>query len=206
MEEELMRNVCILYTVFIIRPCISFSNQLLFSLSYYKPNYVRTIEDDVELQRQQKLEELRASGIAGTPVTAESFAAWKERKRKLKQEAAKKLVEAEFRKKKGGKGLSVLSGRDLFEYKRDLFKDDDDAEGVIEREPLLEEERTDIIQAIADQVQTDLFLDGDDEDLDELLEDSDDEDDDDSLEEDEDEDDTDEDEYPSEESIQNLPN
>ena len=116
------------------------------------------------------------------------------------------MVEAEFRKKKGGKGLSVLSGRDLFEYKRDLFKDDDDAEGVIEREPLLEEERTDIIQAIADQVQTDLFLDGDDEDLDELLEDSDDEDDDDSLEDDEDEDDTDEDEYPSEESIQNLPN
>jgi len=93
----------------------------------------------------------------------------------MKQETAKKLVEAEFRKKKGGKGLSVLSGRDLFEYKRDLFKDDDDAEGIIEREPILEDEQTDVIQAIADQVQTDLFLDGDDEDLDDLLGDSDEE-------------------------------
>jgi hypothetical protein len=135
---------------------------------------------------------LRASGIKGTPVTPESFAAWKERKQKAKLEAAKKMVEAEFRKKKGGKGLSVLSGRDLYEYKRDLFKDDEDAEGVIERDPVLEEEqdiyrKSDVIQTIAEQVQTELFLDGDDNDLDDLLSESEDDED---MEDDDEDDDT----------------
>ena len=141
----------------------------------------------------------------------------------MKQEAAKKIVEAEFRKKKGGKGLSVLSGRDLYEYKRDLFKDDDDAEGVIERDPVLEDDQqeicgageTEIIQSLADQVQSELFLDGDDEDLDELLDDSDvdadddfdnDDDIDDGLEVDDDGLDEDEDDYLSNEAIHNLPN
>jgi hypothetical protein len=68
--------------------------------------------------------ELKASGKAGTPVTAESFAAWYEQKRQRKLEAARLLVEAELKKKKGGKGLGVLSGRALFEYKRELFQDD----------------------------------------------------------------------------------
>ena len=37
-------------------------------------------------------------------------------------------VEAELKKKKGGKGLSVLSGKDLFQYNRELFVDDDEAD------------------------------------------------------------------------------
>ena len=173
---------------------------------------MRTIEDEVELQRQKKLEELRSSNLQGTPVTAESFAAWKERKKILKLEAAKKLVEAEFRKKKGGKGLSVLSGRDLYEFKRDLFKDDENAEAVIERESLENElNQSDPLQTVAEQVQTSLFLDGDDSDLDELLEESDieesdlDESDyDDDLE--EDEDDIDEEDVLSKDSNLLLPN
>lgn len=73
--------------------------------------------------------ELKASGKAGTPVTAETFAAWYHQKRQRKLEAAKLLVEAELKKKKGGKGLGVLSGRALFEYKRELFKDADANDG-----------------------------------------------------------------------------
>ena len=34
------------------------------------------------------------------------------------------------RKKKGGKGLSILSGRDLFHFKKELFVDDEAAENV----------------------------------------------------------------------------
>ena len=96
------------------------------------PNYVPTLEDKVEAQRQQKLKELKASGKAGTPVTEASFKEWQERKRKRKEAEIKKVVEAELRKKKGGKGLSVLSGRELYNYKKDLFKDDegDDVEVV----------------------------------------------------------------------------
>jgi len=102
-----------------------------------QPNYIPTLEDEVEAQRQKKVAELKASGIAGTPVTAETFAAWKERKQKAKQEAVRKKLEAEFRKKKGGKGLSVLSGRDLYEYKKELFnKEDDDDEGPSDNEEM----------------------------------------------------------------------
>ena len=74
----------------------------------------------MEMQRQQKLAELKKLGL-GTPVTEASFKEWHDRKLKARAEAAKKLVEAEMRKKKGGKGLAVLSGRDLYEYKKSLF-------------------------------------------------------------------------------------
>ena len=90
------------------------------------PNYVPTLEDEVEAQRQLKVAELKASGLSGTPVTPETFQLWQEGKRKRRAEMEKKLVEAELKKKKG-KGLSVLSGRALYEYKRDLFLDDDAA-------------------------------------------------------------------------------
>lgn len=80
-----------------------------------------TIEDEIEEKRQKKVEELQKAG-KGTPVTPETFAAWQERKRQKRVELLKKTVEAEFRKKKG-KGLSILSGRELYEYKRDVFKD-----------------------------------------------------------------------------------
>jgi len=134
------------------------------------PNYVRTIEDEVELQRQKKLAELKAQGIKGTPITEASFKEWQERKRKAKQDEARKLVEKEFKKKKGGKGLSVLSGRDLFEYKRELFKDDEDAGDVDEfqRKGLPSELVEEEINEVAEKVQSNLFLDGDDDSLDDL--------------------------------------
>jgi len=129
------------------------------------PNYVRTIEDELELQRQTKIEELKASGVKGTPITEESFKLWQERKRKVKQDAARKLVEKEMKKKKGGKGLSVLSGRDLFVYKRDLFKDDEEGEQLV----IIRENRdADGAEEVAEKLQSDLFLEGDDDDLDDL--------------------------------------
>mmetsp|Transcript_7752 Transcript_7752/g.16849 ORF Transcript_7752/g.16849 Transcript_7752/m.16849 type:complete len:296 (-) Transcript_7752:182-1069(-) len=141
------------------------------------PNYVPTLEDKVEAQRQKKLKELKASGKKGTPVTEESFKVWQERKRKRKEAAVKKLVEAEMKKKKGGKGLSVLSGRELYNYKKDLFKDQDgEAEdGGGGGGDKGEEKKTAEsgaanagVEAVAEKVQKDLFLDGDDDDLDDL--------------------------------------
>lgn len=62
-----------------------------------------------------------------TPVTAESFAAWK-RDRLAAQEAESKARarqrESEY---KAGKLAGMVSGRDLFVYNPDLFKDDDEA-------------------------------------------------------------------------------
>ncbi len=137
---------------------------------------MRTIEDDVELQRQKKLQELKDKGIKGTPVTPETFKAWQERKRKAKMDAAKKLLDAELKKKKGGKGLSVLSGRELFDYKKELFKDDEgDEQGGDdmdtkpsahnEESKLVEEDDVEI-DKVAEKVKSDLFLDGDDDDFD----------------------------------------
>ena len=96
------------------------------------------------------------------------------------------MVEAEFKKKKGGKGLAVLSGRDLYEYKKDLFeiKDADENDGgeseaaasKLASQPTpdlnaagdgsTQQDRT--VEDVADKVQSDLFLEGDDDDLDDL--------------------------------------
>ena len=78
------------------------------------------------------------------------------------------MVEAEFRKKKGGKGLAILSGRDLFEYKKELFNDDNlkDESGDILNS--LNDTTEAAVEEVAAKVQSDLFLDGDDDDLDDL--------------------------------------
>ena len=75
--------------------------------------------------------------------------------------------------------MSVLSGRALFEYKKDLFKDADEGEGDVvvgvdsagvgadvaaKGEGLKDK----VINDVAEQVQSDLFLDGEDDDLDDL--------------------------------------
>lgn len=85
---------------------------------------VLTLEQVIELQRAK----MRAEGTCGTPVTEESLAAWKARRAEKRRLEATAKVEAELRKKKGGKGLSVLSGKELFAYNQSLFVDDDDAD------------------------------------------------------------------------------
>lgn len=80
-----------------------------------------TLEQRIEKQR----EEMRAKGIKGTPVTAETFAAWKLRKAQRQQAEREALFKAEQLKKK--KGASVLSGKDLFAIDQSLFVDDAEA-------------------------------------------------------------------------------
>ena len=60
-----------------------------------QPNYVPTLEDKIEAERQKKLAELKASGNKGTPVTEATFKEWQERKRKRKQKAEEKPKEIE---------------------------------------------------------------------------------------------------------------
>ena len=93
------------------------------------------------MQRQKKVEELKKAG-KGTPITEATFKEWQERKRKAKAEAAKKLVEAEMKKKKGGKGLAVLTGRDLYTYKQSLFDAGNDEAEVKVDESTAEAEGT----------------------------------------------------------------
>lgn len=140
-----------------------------------QPNYVPTIEDEIEAERQRKVDELKKLG-KGTPVTPETFAAWQERKRKKRAEEIKKTVEAEFRKKKG-KGLSVLSGRDLYEFKREVFKDmDDDAEdgasvgddNDVDAANGSSHTANNEDDSLSAKIQKNLFLDGGDVDLDDL--------------------------------------
>lgn len=120
------------------------------------------------MQRQKKVEELKKAG-KGTPVTPETFQAWQERKRKEREAKAKKLVETELKKKKGGKGLSVLSGRELYNFKKELFDkvDDDDDGGDDNTNPAAD----DNVHLVAEKVKSDLFLQGDDDDLDDLSDD-----------------------------------
>jgi DRG Family Regulatory Proteins, Tma46 len=125
------------------------------------PNYVPTLEDKIEAQRQALVRKFNESGKPRIPVTEETFKEWQERKRQKHREEAKKLVEAELKKKKGGKGLAVLSGRDLYEYKRELFVDD---QGAIDESN---------VEVVAAKVESDLFLQGDDDDLPSDLDDDD---------------------------------
>ena len=64
----------------------------------------KTIEDIIEEQRAK----LAAEGKKGTPVTAETFAAWRSAKLIQKQQEAEARFKAELNKKKGGKGLCKL--------------------------------------------------------------------------------------------------
>lgn len=116
----------------------------------------------MEAERQKKLAELKASGKKGTPVTEASFKEWQERKRKRKEAETRKKVEVEMKKKKGGKGLSVLSGRELYQFKQDLFKDQEEDDNGGKDEALAS------VEAVAQKVEKDLFLDGDDDSLDDL--------------------------------------
>eukprot|EP00923_Selenidium_pygospionis_P007518 GHVN01012864.1.p2 GENE.GHVN01012864.1~~GHVN01012864.1.p2 ORF type:complete len:364 (+),score=107.25 GHVN01012864.1:1816-2907(+) len=97
-------------------------------------------DDDEEEPLEEAIERERAelSGT-GTPVTLESFEKWK----KEKEAARVRAVEAErvkAAKKTGGRGLEILSGRDLFSYDPTLFVDDDGAADEMDYEEDEEEE------------------------------------------------------------------
>jgi hypothetical protein len=118
----------------------------------------KTIEDIIEEQRMK----LQKEGKVGTPVTAETFAAWRQMKLARKQALAEARMKEEALKKKGGKGLSVLSGKELFKYDASLFVDDDaalneseetefNAQLKLEEEQSLAQERMEAAKAQAEQ-------------------------------------------------------
>jgi hypothetical protein len=157
------------------------------------------LEDEIEMLRSKLVEDLKKEGKTGTPINPETFGIWQEKKRQKRAEEAAKKVEAELRKKKGGKGLSVLSGKDLYQYKRELFTKIDEGDGKDDVAMTLptRDERTDNddddndnnnddgvdtntttdVNELAANVQSDLFLNQDDDDLDDILDDEDNEDD-----------------------------
>lgn len=138
------------------------------------PNYVPTVEDEIEHERQVMFQTLKAQGKKPTPMTESTFNAWLEAKRKKRAIAAKKLVEAEMKKKKGGKGLSVLSGRDLYLYNQSLFLIGDEDEEMEPKAKAVDDNNKNEhdVEIVAQQVQKNLFLDEnddlDDDDLDNL--------------------------------------
>lgn len=63
-----------------------------------------------------------------TPVTLETFLAWKKKKAEEKQKALEEKRKAEIASKaKGSNTKSIMSGKALFTYDPTLFKDDIDA-------------------------------------------------------------------------------
>eukprot|EP00455_Lapot_gusevi_P046441 TRINITY_DN6115_c0_g1_i1.p1 TRINITY_DN6115_c0_g1~~TRINITY_DN6115_c0_g1_i1.p1 ORF type:complete len:372 (+),score=133.77 TRINITY_DN6115_c0_g1_i1:70-1185(+) len=80
------------------------------------------IEEKIEAERAQVI----AEGKAVTPCTLENFLKWKAEK-KAAREAEVEQKRKEAASKSGGRGLNVLSGRDLFAYDPSLFIDDDGA-------------------------------------------------------------------------------
>lgn len=81
------------------------------------------------LSLEEKIEHKRAALDTSqcTPVTAESFAAWRQAKIDKKMEEAAKILAAQSKDKRKGKakGGSGISGKALFALDASLFKDDD---------------------------------------------------------------------------------
>jgi len=79
----------------------------------------KTIEEKIEEERAA----LPSEGL--TPVTKESFFAWKAKRAELKQKALEDQMKAEEESKVKGKAKgnknSVMNGRALFTYNPDLF-------------------------------------------------------------------------------------
>ena len=109
----------------------------------------RTMEEDIEEERAA----LKSDGL--TPVNAETFAAWKEKRAIKKLAAAEanllKSQESAAAKRQMTKGKnSVMSGRALFSYNPDMFKDQEGAadldkvdQTLFETEEAKEEEEVD---------------------------------------------------------------
>jgi hypothetical protein len=91
-----------------------------------------TLEEVVEIERK------KLAGKPTTPVTLETFMAWKERKvREAETDAQKSAAE---RKKALKAGKAQMSGREAFEFRPDIFVDDAGAAG---KEELVAQERGD---------------------------------------------------------------
>eukprot|EP00931_Biecheleriopsis_adriatica_P085824 TRINITY_DN60612_c0_g1_i1.p1 TRINITY_DN60612_c0_g1~~TRINITY_DN60612_c0_g1_i1.p1 ORF type:complete len:369 (+),score=135.58 TRINITY_DN60612_c0_g1_i1:56-1162(+) len=80
----------------------------------------RPIEEIIEEKR-------RALPPGGTPVTLETFKAWKEKREAERLAKVEEERQEKVKKSGGGKGLVGMSGKDLFTYDASLFVDDEGA-------------------------------------------------------------------------------
>jgi len=147
-------------------------------------------------------DDLKKSGEKGTPLTDQILQAWLDKKRKRRAAKAEKPVEAELKRRRATRvGLAVLSGQDLYEYNRDMFRDNDEDDAAAveagadggsgggssggfvddgnrpkggdaeEKKGPDENGGDDAVRKVADQVNSELFLEGDDDNLDDIDED-----------------------------------
>eukprot|EP00128_Syssomonas_multiformis_P018331 Colp12_sorted_trinity150504_noHs@7385 len=128
------------------------------------PGYVlkrdkKKMEEQAETITLEELIETERAALATkgtlTPVTFESFLAWKEKKRleKAKEEKAKeKKRAADFKA-----GVGTISGRELFSFRPELFVDDEDAtdEKYIKDEDLANQQETRVTEDL--EVDEELF-------------------------------------------------
>lgn len=100
----------------------------------FRPEDFEEVEhDDRRLEEKLEAEREALKGRTDlTPVTEETFQAWKALKRK---EAAEKEAERVKKGKEKGQGLR---GWDLWQHDQDLFVDDEDADEFYEREEIEE--------------------------------------------------------------------
>ena len=119
-----------------------------------------TMEEEIEQERAQ----LDAKNL--TPVTLESFNAWKKRKEeKKKAELEAKIAAEEAKGKKDKSQLAFMSGKALFSYNPELFADDENAADDVD----FEEEKPEAAAAAEEvKVDEDLYKNdgGADEDVD----------------------------------------
>ena len=130
-----------------------------------KPKDSDEEEEDDGPTLEEVIEEQRAKLTAeGTPVTLESFMAWKEKKKK--EQAEKKEEKKDEKMKKLSKversmGMG-LSGRELFDFKPDAFVDDDSAADDIEQyKGVGAEEMDEDLYVVAEEEETSAFDDND---------------------------------------------
>lgn len=84
-------------------------------------------EDETTLVERIEMERAKLDRTKLTPVTPETFAAWKVKQKAKKLEEEKMVIKEKVRAHKKGRDKSGMSGRNLFTYNPSLFVDDIDA-------------------------------------------------------------------------------
>lgn len=93
-----------------------------------KSQMAKKIDDPADqITLEEFLETERHAIKKITPVTAESFAAWKKQRLAAQEAESKARARQRESEYKAGKLAGMVSGRDLFVYNPDLFKDDEEA-------------------------------------------------------------------------------
>jgi zinc finger CCCH domain-containing protein 15 len=105
---------------------------------------------DDEIDLEAILEEERAKLTTHTPLTQETFEAWKAKKKVEEEERAK--AEASKKKEGGGASKIMRSGRQMFELDSSLFVDDDEATDELERAPDSDDEDVHVIEVTATSI------------------------------------------------------